>query len=327
MGQNKYIKLIGWLVLMVLVIGATANAHNKVVVIPLGGDDAKPLQNVIRVSPQNGDFSSISAAIDSIDNAGAQNRYLVFVGPGTYTVTSPVSVPQYVSILGSGTKSTIISGSIGGNQAFFSSIFITRDDSSIAGMRIINNGGSSLAIGIYARGSTIISDVDILANGSQSVFGIFTESSSAGFSIVPTIKDSTILITSSTASSAGSCRGIYNRRSAAIMRGLRITVRCSNAANAYGIYQFQTFNRSELHDSQVLARQAEQNSVGVYNFDANILINNSNITGELIFGTEAYGFQNATPDSIARIQYSTKQTQEQAQELGQFGNQVKVEST
>ena len=52
-----------------------AFAHNRVVIVPLGGDDAKPLQNVVTVSKANGDFTDPVTAMASITDASAENPY------------------------------------------------------------------------------------------------------------------------------------------------------------------------------------------------------------------------------------------------------------
>ena len=51
-------------------MNGTAHAQNKVVVIPMAGD-AEPLQNIITVSAQNGDFTSPIAAMNSINDASS----------------------------------------------------------------------------------------------------------------------------------------------------------------------------------------------------------------------------------------------------------------
>ncbi len=312
MGPRKILLLTRFCVIAALLISSDVSAHNKVVVIPLFGDDAEPsqtLQNVIRVSPSNGDFVSLAAAISSIEDASESNRYLIVIGPGTYNITRTIRIPSYVSVHGAGEHSTIINGAISGNSGTNSSILISGHNTSISNMQINNSGDSNLSVGIWAIGNSELSNMRISVGGSRSVYGIFTSPNTTfAPSIAPVISDTTISIFTSAATTSGSCRGVYNRNSIVMMEGLRIIVRCSNAQNAYGIYQqTRTFQASELRDSYVLARQGNQDSVGVYNADSNILISNSRITAELItgIGTAAYGYQNGTVDASAEIHNST----------------------
>ena len=72
----------------------------------------KPLKNVITVAKANGKFTDPVAAVNSITDASATNPYLVVIGPGVYTVTSPVVMKPYVDIAGSGENVTKITGAI-----------------------------------------------------------------------------------------------------------------------------------------------------------------------------------------------------------------------
>lgn len=81
-------------------------AQTKVVVIPMAGD-AKSLQNVLTVSKENGDFTSISSALNSIEDSSESNPYLVVIGPGHFTETI-LFIPNSVTIAGSGTAATFI---------------------------------------------------------------------------------------------------------------------------------------------------------------------------------------------------------------------------
>lgn len=313
MHQSRNIELASLLAIVVVSLSGTVLAHNKVVVVPLLGDssESEPLQNVIRVSRENGDFSSISSAIGSIQNASESNRYTVVIGPGNYNIAQSVEIPDYVSVLGSGARSTIIDGAISSNVAARAAMFEMHSSSTLSGLRINNLGGpSALASGINVDGTSVISDVEISVRGSRRVYGIYTRSE-GGLNIRPVIEDSSIFVSASTPGSIEGCRGIYNQRSEAIMRGLRIVVRCSNARNSHGIYQQETggFGRfSEIHNSEVFVSASSENNVGIYNLDSSMLISGSRITGlGVAIGApaNAYGYQNATADSYARIAYST----------------------
>ena len=67
------------------------------------GTAGKPkTSNILYVDKEgNGDFSSISSAVDSITGASASNPYLIYISPGIYTEPL-LPIPQYVSLQGTG---------------------------------------------------------------------------------------------------------------------------------------------------------------------------------------------------------------------------------
>ncbi|RBP48735.1 glycosyl hydrolase family 28-related protein [Arenicella xantha] len=85
------------------------DAHNKVVVIPLG-TDIDSVHNVITVAPKGGDFTQVQAAIDSIDDASKSNPYIVFIAPGEYSLQRTLIPKSYVSLVGSGQGVTTLFG-------------------------------------------------------------------------------------------------------------------------------------------------------------------------------------------------------------------------
>lgn len=127
--------------------------------------DAVPRRyaNVVMVSADgNGDFLNLKEALDSISDASASNPYLVKVLPGRYDLGSEVAeVPAFVDLEGSGTGSTIISGS-GSMVVFFRSSEIRaltiESMSTLPSMAVQLNG--------YGTGSARISDLNIRVLGS-----------------------------------------------------------------------------------------------------------------------------------------------------------------
>ena len=98
-------------------LSVTAQAHNKVVVIPMAGDDLQPLANIVTVAKANGDFSDPIAALNSIPTSGpkapsASNTYLIVIAPGTYLLASRLEMREYISIAGSGQQATTLNGSV-----------------------------------------------------------------------------------------------------------------------------------------------------------------------------------------------------------------------
>lgn len=62
--------------------------------------------NVVTVSPTGADFTSVSAAVNSITNASDTNRYVIKVQPGTYF--GQVVCKPYVDIVGASRKTVIL---------------------------------------------------------------------------------------------------------------------------------------------------------------------------------------------------------------------------
>lgn len=99
-------------------------------------------ERVLVVSPSGGHFTSIQAAIDSIADATATNRYLVLVGPGVYT--EQVTLEPFVDVQGSGQDVTTIrwTGDVtvtGADDSTLSRITVENLDDGIQGGRSIRN--------------------------------------------------------------------------------------------------------------------------------------------------------------------------------------------
>ena len=144
--------------------GAPAELTNKVLITPtissivngglltlptgpdsiVGSTDgrlATPQQiNVKQSNPGTGEFTSIALAVASILDSSITKPYVVKVGPGVYPLTSTITVPSYVSIIGSGIGGTFVSvvGAIDG--------FNLSTRSVISGIAMANTDSSHYAI-------------------------------------------------------------------------------------------------------------------------------------------------------------------------------------
>ena len=74
--------------------------------IPAGVTSGSTYQNVRVVAKSGGDYTTITDALKSINDASASNPYLIFVAPGVYTET--VTMKPFVDIQGSGESTTKI---------------------------------------------------------------------------------------------------------------------------------------------------------------------------------------------------------------------------
>ncbi|MBX2847042.1 MAG: hypothetical protein KTR16_01885 [Acidiferrobacterales bacterium] len=130
-------------------------AHNKVVVIPMSGDDLAPLNNVVTVAKQNGDFKNPIAAMEFITDASATNPYLVIIAPGVYDLGNDMlTLKPYVSLQGSGVNITTLKSSPNGEEATVS----LTTNSSIGDMSIESDSTitSRNIFGVLATGENII---------------------------------------------------------------------------------------------------------------------------------------------------------------------------
>ena len=157
-------------------------AETKVVVIPLSGDDLKPLANIVTVAKSNGDFNNPAAALASIGNATASNPYLVVIAPGVYNIgSSQMIMKDYVDVTGSGRNSTFIVGSVGGMNSGSRigdaiALLVAANNSSLSDLTLENtySQGSEFSNGISVdQKSTSISNVDIKMSGSSDQIGLY----------------------------------------------------------------------------------------------------------------------------------------------------------
>ena len=90
----------------------------------------------IRVEPSGGDFTSISGALASINDASETKRYSVVVGPGIYNEDNPIQLKEYVQV--------------GGDSAFLGAAIVQANDTGSyifklgnrAQLKSMNVGGS-----------------------------------------------------------------------------------------------------------------------------------------------------------------------------------------
>lgn len=202
--------LIVLLSLYFTVVG-TVQAHNKVVVVPLG-EDGLSSQNLVVVSLNGGDFRRIEDAVESITDASETNSYLVYVEPGEYRLRKTLKMKPFVDVVGSGIGITTLIGRLITEETDFCSgiAVVTGGRSKVSNLTIRNSGsfGESRR-GLCARMEfdeyglpaprTTIEQVEIIVSSASSNIGIWT--------------DDTIMVNDSSVSvvggSSGSSTAIY----------------------------------------------------------------------------------------------------------------------
>ena len=161
---------------------STAFAHNKVVVVPMSGDDLKPLHNVISVAKQNGDFEDPLAAIASISDATALNPYLVVIAPGNYSLSASLIIPNYVDVVGAGRWNTILSGSISSiDLNSNAALVVANHNVSVSHLSVKNSGASGdYSVGLYSNANKPRFDsLFVSTSGGSTSIGILTEATSS----------------------------------------------------------------------------------------------------------------------------------------------------
>ncbi len=126
-------------------------------------------ENVLVVSPSGAAFTSVAAALASINDASETNPYVVYVAPGVYEETELCEVQSFVTLLGAGPAASIVRSSRTGNsQGAASSTVLLSDNGAIADIRIENVGAAALSNAISGFGlsrATRITNVVARADG------------------------------------------------------------------------------------------------------------------------------------------------------------------
>ena len=157
-----------FLVFLLFLLPLAAYAHNRVVVVPLSGDDIEPLSNIVTVAKRNGDFSNPLAAMASITDASASNPYLIVIAPGVYNLDGQLVMKEFVNIAGSGKEVTTLTGNVSTTSVETAALVVAANNVSIQDLKIVNNGtGGLFSTTIFSGGSNInLSNVELDANNS-----------------------------------------------------------------------------------------------------------------------------------------------------------------
>lgn len=146
-------------------------------------------KNVIRVSPQYGDFTGPVAALNSIPTTGPDapsfsNPYLIEIGPGNYPIPTgqQIVMREWVTIVGTGGRSaTYLTGSRSGSSfSTDAALVVGADSSELRGVRVQNNGTGTFTVGIGINGtSPTLAEVTTIAVGAADSAGIWVGGSDA----------------------------------------------------------------------------------------------------------------------------------------------------
>ncbi len=233
-------------------------AHEKVVVVPL--NVKKNLKNVITVAKSGGDFNDPAAAMASITDATVDNRYLIYIGPGEYSLQSTLEVKRGVSLIGAGQELTILTGAVASDHSDNRSALLgITGGTKIGSMSIENTGGGNYAFGIsdssYDLYTAYVDDVTVRVSGG---------SINRGVSITGT---DYLSITNSRISASGG--GSYSYGVYLISREINfdnVRVIVSSGSNVRGI--FSNNAKITVKNSSVSASYASSTNMGIYSVNA-----------------------------------------------------------
>jgi len=228
----------------------------------------RKLKNVVTVAKSGGQYTDVKAAIDSINDAGADNPYLVYIGPGIYAVTSPIQLKAHVTVTGSGREATLLRGAISTEDKSSSAVILGADNAVLTQLGVENTGGSENSIGIYnSEDSPVLENIAVNASGGTTIHGVCNYHSS------PTMTNVTV-----TGSGSGGTffnAGVYNIQSSSPTM-TNVTVTASGGTNNYGIYNESS---SPTMINVTVTGSGGDYSFGVLSFSSSALIRNCTLKG------------------------------------------------
>jgi hypothetical protein len=262
-------------------------------------------QNVVIVAKSGGDYTTITAALNSIEDASADNRYLVWVAPGTYTET--VTMESFVDIEGAGELNTKIS--YHGDDTFTPSTgtLIGADDAELRFLTVENTGDDYNAVAIYnSNASPSLTHVSASALGGTYSYGVYNNNSSPTMTDVSAIasglvdtgenygvynyNNSSPTMTNVIASASDgvtSC-GVRNDSSSPEMTYVSASA-SGSSLNNYGVHNINDASPT-MTNVKAIASGGLLTSCGVLNDNSDLTINNSLISAS--GGDSSYGIKN-----------------------------------
>lgn len=252
-------------------LASTAQAADRVVVVPLGV--GKPLQNVVTVAKAGGKFTNPATAMSSITDASAANPYLIFIGPGQYTLTSALIMKEYVDVSGSGENVTLLTGAISSSTLDEASAIVKGSNhATLSNLGVTNTGGLQRSIGIYNSSldmSAKLHQVTVTVTGTASFnYGVVNNStaSSVMLAVNTIVKDATLFN-----------YGVLNNSSSPIMTEVNALV--SGGASNRGVYNFSS--TPVMTDVTLYAWGGSDTNYGVRNDSSdNVKIRRSTLSGD-----------------------------------------------
>ncbi len=226
-----------------------------------------PLKNVVTVAQSGGQFTTITAALNSITDNSATNQYLIRVGPGTYSET--VTMKPFVDIEGSGeltTKITFI-----GSASNTTGTVVGASNAELRSLTVENTGGNSYAIAIYNNSAapSLLHVTATASGGSSNNVGVLNFNGSS-----PSMTN----VTATASGASNSNFGVDNFNSSSPSM-TNVTVTASGAAiNNYGVYNSSISSPKIV--TSIISASGGTTNYGVYSqTSGTVTIDSSKITG------------------------------------------------
>ncbi len=295
MGSGKSSILMGFLLAWMLssLLSPLAEAADRVVVIPMGSG-GKPLQNIVTVAKSKGQFTDPVAAMNSITDASFTNPYLLYIGPGQYTLTTALAMKPFVNVTGSGEQVTWLIGNISSDAADETSAIVKgANNAALSNLSVSNTGGGEYSIGIFTTGLDLtarLENVSVYAKGGIANVGVMNLNYSSpmmtGLNIAVEGTGTQVNV------------GIYNIiHSSPPILGVKILV--WGGQTAYGIVN-NSFSVPLIEGSNIYAWDSSAFNVGILNAESNeVKIKRSTISGTSI------GLSNGGGSINTRVSQST----------------------
>jgi hypothetical protein len=142
----------------------------------------RPMKNVITVSPTNALFTTPAEALDYLATVNpppaADNRFLITIGPGTYS--GQIEMLEWVDIEGSGRGVTTITAT--GSDDYLSSFTVLGADNAVLSKLTVEIAGNSTAYAhaVFCDSSApTLQDLQIISYGARNVRGVYLDRSGA----------------------------------------------------------------------------------------------------------------------------------------------------
>ena len=245
-------------------------------------------QQVVTVAKSGAQFTTIQAAIDSIDDANSLKRYLIWVAPGTYA--EQLRLKEFVSVQGSGRGLTTITHP--GSSELNSGTVIMSRSSNLREVSVVSEGdGFPYAVAIYNfLTNPKLEEVSAVASHATENYGVYNLYSSPGIKRSQMYAQggaASFAVFNSTLSSpdinevridaigdeGGVAYGVYNEESDYI-RIRQSDIACTASDSCYGIYS--TNSRFEMRESDVVINSANS-GYGIWNEGSVATISNSSV--------------------------------------------------
>ena len=259
-------------------------------------------QNVVIVAKSGGDFTTITAALDSITTASDTNRFLIYVAPGVYN--ERVTMKQYVDIEGAGELTTRITQA--GSASITTGTVLGANNAELRFLTVKNTGGNNFAAAIYnTTASPYLTHVTASASGGTSNnFGVFNNNSSSpvmtevtatasgatntncgvfNYSSSPTMTDVT-----ASASGGTNNHAVYNESSSSPTM-TDVTATAWGGTYNYGVYN-ESSSSPIMTNVTASGSGGTNNNIGVYNLSSSPSM--TNITASAWGGEDSFGVYN-----------------------------------